>query len=482
MSNSRGISRRLADRISDTVGSRWCLGSPEERWAYSYDGSLARAAPDLVVLPGSEEEVAQVVRLCHNEGVPFVARGAGTGLSGGSVAIVGGVVIGLARLDRILEIDPDDLLAIVEPGVVNLDLCLAAARHGLAFMPDPASQKVSTIGGNVANNAGGPHCLAYGVTTQHVIGLTVVLPDGERIDLGGPLADVRGYDLTGLYVGSEGTLGIVTRIICRLCPRRESTVTLLAAFSAMEPAAAAVTRIISEGIVPTALEMMDGPIIRAIEESFHAGYPVEASAILLVEVEGLAEGLASVSSRIRTILDAAGPMLVREATSEGERQRLWAGRKGALGAVARLNLRYHLQDGVVPRSRLPSVLERVAAIGRELDLSIVNVFHAGDGNLHPLILFDPDDPDQMQRATVAAERIIRSCVEAGGTLTGEHGLGLEKNNWMGWLYTAEDLAVMKRVKDALDPRGIANPGKLLPSPLSAHQPLAAPDLSAGGPR
>jgi glycolate oxidase len=477
---SRGVSRRFAREVERVVGATWCLTDASDRWAYSYDASLARSAPDIVAVPGTEEEVARLVRLCHRERVPFVARGAGTGIAGGAVPIAGGLVISMARMKRILAIEPDDLVAVVEPGVVNLELDRALAPLALAFVPDPSSQQACTIGGNVANNSGGPHCLAYGVTTHHVRGLRVVMPDGELVDLGGPWAESPGYDLTGLFVGSEGTLGIATRILCRLTPRREAVATLLAAFAAMESAAAAVSRIIARGVVPAALEMMDGPIIRAVEESVHAGYPVGAAAVLLVELEGLAEALPDLVTDVRGLLVAAGAASVREARSEAERQTLWAGRKGALGAAARLAPRYYLQDGVVPRTQLLPVLSRIAQIGRELELTIVNVFHAGDGNLHPLVLFDPADPEQTRRAAQAGERIMRACVDAGGTLSGEHGIGLEKNNFMPWVFGPADLEAMARVRAALDPLGLANPGKVLPSPVSCHEILAAPDLAAGG--
>ena len=480
MTPARGVPRSFAHQVRAIVGPDWCHADASARWAYSYDASLARSAPDLVALPANEDEIAHLVRLCLQYRVPYIARGAGTGIAGGAVPIAGGLVIALARLKRILEINEDDLTAVVEPGVVNLELAHAVEPRGLAFVPDPSSQKACTIGGNVANNSGGPHCLAYGVTAHHIRGVRAVLPDGRIADLGSRCSDSPGLDLAGLFVGSEGTLGIATQILCRLVPRRESVSTLLAAFARLEDAALAVTRIIASGIIPAALEMLEGAIIRAVEESVHAGYPIDAAAVLLVEVEGLRESLPELEARILAELRSCSATTIRQATSDAERARLWAGRKGALGAAARLKPRYYLQDGVVPRTQLVPVLTRIAAIARENDVQIVNVFHAGDGNLHPLVLFDPADAAETRRAAHASEAIVRACVDAGGTLSGEHGIGLEKNNYMEWIFSKTDLEVMDRVRRALDPHALANPHKVLPSPASCHEILAPPDLSAGG--
>jgi glycolate oxidase len=476
----RALPKAFARQVASTVGERYCFLGAAERWAYSYDASLARSAPDIVALPADEAEVAALVKICHAERVPFIARGAGTGIAGGAVPIVGGLVIGLSRLNRILSISREDLCAVVEPGVVNLDLARALSPLGLCFVPDPSSQRACTIGGNVANNSGGPHCLAYGVTTHHIRGLRVVMPDGELVDLGGPWGDAPGYDLTGLFVGSEGTLGIATRILCRLTPKREAVATLLASFSTMRQAAGAVSAIIASGVIPAALEMLDGPIIQAVEDSVHAGYPRHAAAVLLVEVEGLQEALPELTARIVGELERAGADTIEEAKDETARDRLWAGRKGALGAAARLKPRYYLQDGVVPRTKLLDVLNQLAEIANELSVQIVNVFHAGDGNLHPLVLFDPKDREETGRAARAVERIVRAIVQAGGALSGEHGIGLEKNNYMGWIYTEDDLETMRQVRLALDPFALANPEKVLPSPKSCHEILAPPDLAASG--
>ncbi|MBI4865444.1 MAG: FAD-binding protein [Candidatus Wallbacteria bacterium] len=455
--------RRLVESLEGVLGKRWVFHRDEERLAYSYDASLARARPDVVCLPGSTAEVAAAVRAAVREGLPFVARGAGTGIAGGSVPVAGGLVIGLARLNRILEIDLADRYAVVEPGVVNLTLDQALGQQGYCYRPDPSSQKVCTLGGNVANNSGGPHCLAYGVTANHILGVEVVLPDGSVTELGARHVDPLGYDLTGVFVGSEGTMGIATKVVCRIARSAEGVRTMLASYARMEDAAASVSAIIAAGIVPAALEMMDGPIIRAVEEFIGAGYPVDAAAVLLIEVEGLGEGLDGAVRSIESICKARGARQVRVADSEAERQRLWAGRKGALGAVARLKPRYYLHDGVVPRTRLLSVLQAIADAAARHRLTIVNVFHAGDGNLHPLILFDPADADETHRVHVAGEEIMRACVASGGTLSGEHGIGLEKNDMMDWVYSPEDLEAMQRVRSAFDPEGLANPQKVFPA-------------------
>lgn len=480
MTAPRSLPRAFALDVERAVGAGWSFSDTAVRWSYSYDASLARSAPDLVALPATEDEIAHLVRLCQQYRIPFVARGAGTGIAGGAVPIAGGLVISLSRMKRILSIDADDMTAVVEPGVVNLELARAVEPMGLAFVPDPSSQKACTIGGNVANNSGGPHCLAYGVTAHHIRGLRAVMPDGQIVDMGGRCADQPGYDLTGLFVGSEGTLGIATRILCRLVPRRQSVATLLASFSRLEDAASAVTRIIAAGIIPAALEMLEGAIIKAVEDSVHAGYPTDAAAVLLVEVEALTDALPELTGRIRDELTRCAATTVRQAETDAERARLWAGRKGALGAAARLKPRYYLQDGVVPRTQLVPVLVEIARIARDENVQIVNVFHAGDGNLHPLVLFDPADREETRRAAIAAEHIVRACVKAGGTLSGEHGIGLEKNNYMDWIFSPTDLAVMDRVRRALDPHALANPHKVLPSPGSCHEILAPPDMSGGG--
>ncbi len=455
--------KTLVTRLQEVVGPPYVLFRPEDVVVYEQDAFLvARALPDLVVLPAATEEVAAVARLAHEVGVPVIARGAGTGLNGGSIPVAGGLMLVLTRMNRIHSIDPRGRIAVVEPGVVNIDLTAAAARYGLFYAPDPGSQTVSTIGGNVGNNAGGPHCLFYGVTSNHVLALEVVLPSGEVTWVGSPSVDPPGYDLCGLVVGSEGTLGTVTKAVVRLLRRPEAVRTLLAAFETIDDASQTVSEVIANGIVPAAMEMMDAMVIAAVEAAIHAGYPSDAGAVLLIEVEGHAEALPRLIDRIAAICHRHHPRLLRTAATEHERQLLWKGRKEGAGALGRLAPSYYLHDGVVPRTKLPEVMRRVAEIGRTYNLPIGNLFHAGDGNLHPVILFDPREPKIFERVVRAGEEILRACVEAGGTITGEHGVGIEKREYMRWLFTDADLEAMRRVKRAFDPRSLMNPGKLLP--------------------
>lgn len=466
----------LLTQLTKVVDASYVLHRPEDVVVYEQDAFLvAQARPDIVVLPGSTREVSDVVRLAREVGMPIIARGAGTGLNGGSIPVAGGLMLVLTRMNRILAIDPRSRTAVVEPGVVNVDLTAAAAKHGLFYAPDPGSQGVSTIGGNVGNNAGGPHCLAYGVTGNHILELEVVMPSGEIVTLGSPTLDVSGYDLTGLLVGSEGTLGVITRITVRLLRRAEDVRTLLAVFETIDDASETVSEIIAAGIVPTAMEMIDGVVIRAVETAIHAGYPEDAGAVLLIEVEGHADALPRVMDRIEAIAGRHRPSLLRTAESAHERTLLWKGRKEGAGALGRLAPSYYLHDGVVPRTKLPEVMRRVQAIARDHGLVIGNLFHAGDGNLHPTILFDPRQPGVMERVVRAGEEILRACVEAGGSITGEHGVGIEKREYMRWLFTDADLDAMRRVKNAFDPAGLLNPGKLLPDgtqPVYSIQPQA----------
>ena len=435
----------------------------EDTVVYEQDAFLvARAHPDAVVLPGSVGEVGAVARAAHEAGVPLIVRGAGTGLNGGSIPVRGGVMLVLTRLDRILEIDPRGRTATVEPGVINADLTGRTSGEGLFYAPDPGSQGVSTIGGNVGNNAGGPHCLAYGVTGNHVLEMEVVLPSGEVVAVGSPAVDPPGYDLAGLLVGSEGTLGIITRITVRLLRRPEAVETLLAVFETIDDASRTVSEIIAAGIIPTAMEMIDGVVIRAVEAAIHAGYPADAGAVLLIEVEAHADALARIAGRIEEIARRHHPRQLRRAASARERELLWKGRKEGAGALGRLAPSYYLHDGVVPRTKLPEVMRRVAEIARAHDLVIGNLFHAGDGNLHPTILFDPRVPGMLDRVVAAGEEILKACVDAGGSITGEHGVGIEKRDYMKWLFTDADLEAMRRVKRTFDPDGRLNPGKLLP--------------------
>ncbi len=452
--------RQLVDELAAVVGPEDVLWRDEDLMLYEYDGSVDRGRPDVVVFPTSTTEVAGVVKVARRHGVPFVPRGAGTGLSGGAVAPRGGITIALSKMNRILELDLENGRAVVQPGVPNLEVSKAVAHAGLYYVPDPSSQGSCTIGGNVAENAGGAHCLAYGVTTNHVLGVELVLPTGEVVQVGGAALDTPGYDLTGLIVGSEGTLGIVTKVILRLVPKPEAVRTLLAIFDRMVDAGQAVSDIIAAGIIPAALEMMDYYALQAVAGT---GYPTDADAILLVELEGLEEGLDEQAEDIRRICLEEGAREVRLAQSQAEREQLWKGRKGAFGAIGRISPSYFVQDGVVPRSRLPEVLKQVHEICQRHNLRVANVFHAGDGNLHPLILFDERDPEQLERVRQAAGEILQACVEAGGTITGEHGIGVEKRDHMPRLFSPAELETMWRIRHAFDPDGLCNPSKVLPN-------------------
>ncbi|MDP2663348.1 MAG: FAD-linked oxidase C-terminal domain-containing protein [Dehalococcoidia bacterium] len=454
--------RRLVRALRGVVGKEAVLDSQADLILYEYDASMERSMPDVVVLPSTTDQVAAIVALANRERVPYVARGAGTGLSGGSVPVMGGVVISMARFKRIVEIDLDNRAAVVEPGVVNLELNNALARYGYWFAPDPASQKASTLGGNAAENAGGPHCLKYGVTSNHVLGLEAVLPTGEIIRTGGKAPDYPGYDLTGLLVGSEGTLGIITRLIVRISPRPQALRTMLVVFGSMEDASRAVSAIIASGTLPATLEMMDSFIIRVVEDFFHVGYPVDAGAVLIIEVDGIEEGLDLQTASVRAICLSNGASEFRLAQSEEERQRLWLGRREFLSAVSQMSPGHMSADGAVPRGRLPEVLRQVSEVGQRYGLRIGNVFHAGDGNLHPIILLDPSNAEERERAMRAGHDIMQLCVEAGGTISGEHGIGTEKASAMPMLFAPADLSVMRAIKRSFDPLDLCNPGKIFP--------------------
>lgn len=457
------ISAALIAALIEIVGERWVKSRAPELTVYDSDGLPGyRATPSLVVLPASRDEICAVVRLLAQHKIPFVPRGAGTGLSGGALAN-GAVVIGLNRLTRIHSIDAGNRIAHVEPGVVNASLARTVAPFGLYYAPDPSSQAACTIGGNVAENAGGPHCLKYGVTLNHIAALTVCLPDGDLVTLGSPVGEPDGYDLCGLFIGSEGCFGIATDIWVRLLPVPQAVHTLLADFSTVPDAARAVSAIIATGIVPAALEMMDQATIRAVEASIYAaGYPVDAAAVLLAEVDGLAIGLDSDVSVIEQCCRNAGARNVRIATAADDRARLWQGRKKAFGALGRIAPHLVVQDAVVPRTRLPDVLERIHAIGERHNVRVCNVFHAGDGNLHPNISYDANDPAQAERVHAAMSEIMRACIDAGGTITGEHGVGLDKIGYMDDLFSEPSLAAMCAVREVFDPEHRANPGKVVP--------------------
>jgi glycolate oxidase subunit GlcD len=450
------------------VGADAIITDPAALLVYESDGLTAhRATPRAVVLPHSTADVAAVVRLLSAAGIPFVARGAGTGLSGGALALEGAVVISLARMNRILELDPANRRAVVEPGVVNAALSRATSSYGLYYAPDPSSQSACTIGGNVAENAGGPHCLKYGVTSNHVTGLVVVLPDGEVVELGGlgegGGGEQVGYDLVGFFVGSEGTLGIATEIEVRLLPLPEGVETLLALFERVEDASAAVSAIIAAGLLPAALELIDHETIRAVEASiFAAGIPTDLGAALVIEFDGAPAGLAADAARAESLCHTAGAREVRRARDAAERDRLWQARKKAFGAMGRLAPDLLVQDAVVPRSRLSEVVHATYEIAARHELRISNVFHAGDGNLHPTILFDRRDPDQVLRVEAASREIMERCIAVGGTITGEHGVGLDKLAYMDLVHDDVALTLMCDLRRVFDPAGLANPGKLLP--------------------
>ena len=455
----------LRRELEAIVGRGGVLSDPDELLVYESDGlTLFRALADFVVFPTSAEHVSAVVRLANREALPFVARGAGTGLSGGCLPAEGGIVVSLMRMNRVLEIDYDNQLAVVEPGLVNLHLSWAVGPNGYYYAPDPSSQQACTIGGNIANNSGGPHTLKYGVTTNHVLGLEVVMPDdGSIVWLGGRTRDALGYDLAGVFVGSEGTFGIATKIVVRLLRKPQAVKTVLAVFDEIDRASAAVSAVIARGLVPAATEMIDHLTIQAVEDAFGCGYPRDADAALLIELDGLATGIEAQAERIVAACRESGAREVRIAASEAERQLLWKGRKSAFGAYGRVSPAYMVMDGVIPRTKLPYVLRRVNEIVAAHGLRVGNVFHAGDGNLHPNILYDPRTPGEEARVVAAGAEIMKVCAEVGGSISGEHGIGLEKIDFMPLIFSAADLTFMQRLKSAFNPTGLCNPGKVFPT-------------------
>jgi glycolate oxidase subunit GlcD len=458
------VSVALAAELGRIVGPRWVRVRPAELAAYEADGLPTHASrPALAVLPGTRQELIAVIRLLHLANVPFVARGAGTGLSGGALAGDDAVLVVLTRLNRILHLDPKRRRAVVEPGVVNARLSEAALPHGLHYAPDPSSQSACTLGGNVAENAGGPHCLKYGVTTNHVVALEILLPNAELVRIGSRSGEPWGPDLVGLFVGSEGMFGIATEITLRLEPLPAAVRTLLAAFPSIRAASEAVSAIIAAGIVPAAMEMMDQACVRAVEASIYAaGYPVEAAAVLLVELDGTAEAVAGEAVLVDEMLRRHQATEIRTASTSAERAKLWQGRKKAFGAMGRISPDLAVQDAVVPRSTLPDILDRVAAIAAQYRLSVANVFHAGDGNLHPNISFDGRDPDMVARVRAANHDIMHACLAVGGSITGEHGVGSDKLAYMPDAFDAETLGAMRAVRQVFDPGARANPGKVIP--------------------
>ncbi|MCS7234381.1 MAG: FAD-linked oxidase C-terminal domain-containing protein [Armatimonadota bacterium] len=439
------------------------LVRPAELAPYESDALTAfRARPVAVVLPQHRDEVVATVRWCYEHRVPFVARGSGTSLSGGSLPVPGGVVIALNRLNRILRLDPEERLAVVEPGVVNLEVSRAAAPYGLYYAPDPSSQPVCTIGGNVAFNSGGAHCLKYGMTSNHVLAIEAVLADGEVVRFGGESQEEVGPDLVGLFVGSEGLFGIALEVTLRLVPRPEAYRTVLAAYRSLEAAGDAVARVVASGILPGAVEIMDRLSIEAAEAAVHAGYPQDAAALLIVELEGEEPEVEAELKELLEVVRASGAYEVRLARDEVDRQRIWKGRKSAFSAVGRLSPDYLVQDGVVPRTRLGEALAEIERLSRRYGLRVANVFHAGDGNLHPLILYDGRRPGELERAEELAGEILRLCIRLGGSITGEHGVGMEKRHYLAEMFSEQDLRVMRRLREAMDPGRIANRGKMFP--------------------
>jgi glycolate dehydrogenase FAD-linked subunit len=454
----------LIDRLREAVGVENVLAARSDLLVYECDGfTIEKNSPDVVVFPRSTTDVVRVVKLCNELGAPFLPRGAGTSLAGGCLPVGGGVMIVLTRMKRILEINLRDRYAVVEPGVVNIWLTNALKGTGYHYAPDPSSQGACTIGGNVATNSGGPHTLKYGVTVNHVLGVEAVLADGRVVQLGGPAEDPLGLDLVGAVVGSEGTLAIVTKVWVRLTRNPQGHRTMLAVFESVEDATLAISEIIGAGIVPAALEMMDQGILVAVEAAFQFGFPLDAQAILLIEVDGLEAGLDQQRDQIIELCKKCQAREVRLARDEKERLKLWKCRKQAFGAIGRLSPSYCTQDGVVPRSMLPHILRKIMEIGRRHDIRIVNVFHAGDGNIHPILLFDERDAAQVQRVLAASNEILDECLACGGSVTGEHGIGVEKIGFMHKMFSTTDMAAMKNLRDAFNPRGNLSPDKMLPT-------------------
>ena len=447
------------------VGEEGVIEKHEQLRTYESDGLTSfRVKPALVVLPSSTEEVQAVVRICHRERLPFVPRGSGTGLSGGALPIEGGVVIGLSRMNRILDIDLLNQRVVVQPGVINLWLTQRVAPHGYYYAPDPSSQQVCSIGGNVAENSGGAHCLKYGFTVNHVLGMKFVLPDGDLIEVGGPTLDAPGYDLPGIIVGSEGTLGIATEITVRIVRKAEAVQTVMAAFSHPDAAGAVVSGIIAAGIVPAAVEMMDKLAIEACEAAVHAGFPLDAGAILLIELDGPRTEVAQQLAQVEAICASVGIREYRLARTDEERALMWKGRKAAFAAMGRISPNYIVQDGVLPRTALPEVLREIEALSTQFGLRVANVFHAGDGNLHPLVLYNQQVEGAEHHAEELAGEILRICVEHGGSITGEHGVGIDKKAYMQFMFTEADMATHQLIRCAIDPQNLCNPNKVYPTP------------------
>ena len=457
--------RTLIERLKEIVGPEYVLSSDMDLSLYSYDASLEKAMPDVVVLPEKTEDVSKMMALAYKEKIPILGRGSGTNLTGGTIPIKGGIVVHFSRMNHILDIDTPNRTVTVEPGVITLDLQNEVFKKGFVYQPDPASQKVSTLGGNISENSGGPHCLKYGVTANHVLGLELVLNDGTVVWTGGASRDNPGYDLIGVIVGSEGTLGLVTKIVLKLERAPEAVKTMLAICDTLEDGANTVSAIIAEGIVPATLEMMDNAVMRAVEETIKVGYPLDAAAVLIIELDGMPEGMEERAHKIMEICRRNNIREVKLAKDEAERALLWAGRKGAFGAVGQVRPSYLCCDGTVPRTKLPEVLTKVIEVGKKYDLPIGNVFHAGDGNLHPLIMFDERDPEEKKKVLKISTEILKICADAGGTISGEHGVGIEKLKETSLIFCEKDLEFERRIKKAFDPDDLINPGKMIPEPV-----------------
>jgi glycolate oxidase len=453
----------LVAELIKIFGADSVMHRTEEIMLYEYDFSIDSHRPEAVVIPRTTEQISKLMALVAKHNIPVVPRGAGTGLSGGSIPVRGGVVVATTRFKKLLEYSPTDRFGVVEPGMVNFDLSTEIAPSGYHFAPDPASQKASTIGGNVALNAGGPHCLAYGTTTNHILGLEMVLPGGEVVQTGSPAPDRPGYDLTGFMVGSEGTLGIVTKATVKVTKNPEAIRTFLALFHSVEDASAAVSDVIAAGIIPAAMEMLDQIFTRIIEEAMHVGYPPEAGAVLLIEIDGLKESLSELNEEVINICRKNGAFDIQSADTEEARTKLWHGRKSAAGAIGRISPNFYLHDGVVPRSKLPEVMKKILAVGEEYGLIVGNIFHAGDGNLHPNLMFDARVPGIMPKVVEAGEKILKVCVDVGGTISGEHGIGTEKQEYMSWIFSAADLETMRKLKEVFNPHEVVNPWKVFPT-------------------
>lgn len=457
------MSAAVLQRAASLLRPGRLLAQPEQLAAYESDGLTAfRARPLAVAMPETAAEVISLVRFCHDERLPFVARGSGTSLSGGSLPVTGGIVIALNRLNRILKLDPEQRFAVVEPGVINTQVTDAAAPHGLHYAPDPSSQSVCTIGGNVAFNSGGAHCLKYGMTSNHVLGIKAVLATGEVVEWGGASREIIGPDWCGLFTGNEGLFGIALEITLQLLPRAECYHTVLAGYRTLEAAGDAVSAVVASGLLPGAMEIMDALALEAAVAAVHAEYPPGCEAVLIVELEGPREAVAADRERLDQIIADSGPVEARPARDADERAAIWKGRKSAFSAVGRLSPDFIVQDGVVPRRRLGEALRRIGEMSREAGIRVANVFHAGDGNLHPLILFDGRESGALERAESLAGRILKMCVDMGGSLTGEHGIGVEKRDYLPDMFHADEIDLMKRIRAAFDPLGIANPGKMFP--------------------